>query len=76
MADLSPDEVKSLGRAVGLDANVPALCVPCGFAAVDGRDLPIGLQLAGKPFDDGLLLKVAHAYEQSTAWHTRRPPIA
>jgi len=56
-------------------ANVPALCVPCGFAAVDGKDLPIGLQLAGKPFDDGLLLKVAHAYEQSTAWHTRRPPI-
>ena len=57
-------------------ANVPALCVPCGFASVDGKDLPIGLQLAGKPFDDGLLLKVAHAYEQSTAWHTRRPPIA
>src|SRR6266581_1851939 len=56
-------------------ANVPALCVPCGFAAVDGKDLPIGLQLAGKPFDDGLLLKVAHAYEQSTAWHTQRPPI-
>ena len=56
-------------------ANVPALCVPCGFASVDGKDLPIGLQLAGKPFDDGLLLKVAHAYEQSTTWHTRRPPI-
>jgi len=56
-------------------ANVPALCVPCGFAAVDGKDLPIGLQLAGKPFDDGLLLKVAHAYEQSTTWHTQRPPI-
>src|ERR671925_31510 len=51
-------------------ANVPALCVPCGFVSVDGKDLPIGLQLAGKPFDDGLLLKVAHAYEQSTAWHT------
>jgi aspartyl-tRNA(Asn)/glutamyl-tRNA(Gln) amidotransferase subunit A len=56
-------------------ANVPALCVPCGFAAVDGKDLPIGLQLAGKPFDDGLLLKVAYAYEQSTTWHTRRPPV-
>jgi aspartyl-tRNA(Asn)/glutamyl-tRNA(Gln) amidotransferase subunit A len=57
-------------------ANVPALCVPCGFASVDGQDLPIGLQLAGRPFADGLLLKVAHAYEQSTTWHTRRPPIA
>jgi aspartyl-tRNA(Asn)/glutamyl-tRNA(Gln) amidotransferase subunit A len=56
-------------------ANVPALSVPCGFAAVEGKDLPIGLQLAGRPFADGLLLKVAHAYEQSTPWHTRRPPI-
>ena len=59
-----------------LIANVPALCVPCGFASVDGQDLPIGLQLAGRPFADGLLLQVAHAYEQSTTWHTRRPPIA
>lgn len=57
-------------------ANVPALCVPCGFVTVDGKELPIGLQLAGRPFDDGLLLKVAHAYEQSTTWHTRRPPFA
>jgi aspartyl-tRNA(Asn)/glutamyl-tRNA(Gln) amidotransferase subunit A len=57
-------------------ANVPALCVPCGFVGMDGKDIPIGLQLAGKPFADGLLLQVAHAYEQSTTWHTRRPPIA
>ena len=56
-------------------ANVPALSVPCGFVSAEGKDLPIGLQLAGRPFDDGLLLKVAHAYEVSTAWHTRRPPI-
>jgi aspartyl-tRNA(Asn)/glutamyl-tRNA(Gln) amidotransferase subunit A len=56
-------------------ANVPALAVPCGFASVEGKDLPVGLQLAGRPFDDGLLLKVAHAYEQTTPWHTRRPPI-
>jgi len=57
-------------------ANVPALCVPCGFATIEGKDLPIGLQLAGKPFADGLLLNVAYAYEQSTTWHTRRPPLA
>jgi aspartyl-tRNA(Asn)/glutamyl-tRNA(Gln) amidotransferase subunit A len=56
-------------------ANVPALSVPCGFVSVEGKDLPIGLQLAGRPFDDGLLLKVAHAHEQATPWHTRRPPI-
>jgi aspartyl-tRNA(Asn)/glutamyl-tRNA(Gln) amidotransferase subunit A len=44
-------------------------------SAVDGKELPIGLQLAGRPFADGLLLKVAYAYEQGTSWHTRRPPI-
>jgi aspartyl-tRNA(Asn)/glutamyl-tRNA(Gln) amidotransferase subunit A len=57
-------------------AIVPALCVPCGFVSVEGKDLPSGLQLSGKPVADGLLLKVAHAYEQSTTWYTRRPPIA
>ena len=56
-------------------ASVPALSVPCGFIFVDRKDLPIGLQLAGRPFAEGLLLKVAHAYEQSTDWHNRRPPI-
>jgi aspartyl-tRNA(Asn)/glutamyl-tRNA(Gln) amidotransferase subunit A len=56
-------------------ANVPALSVPCGFVSVAGKELPIGLQLAGRPFSDGLLLRVAHAYEQATPWHTRRPPI-
>jgi aspartyl-tRNA(Asn)/glutamyl-tRNA(Gln) amidotransferase subunit A len=56
-------------------ANVPALSVPCGFVSVEGKELPIGLQLAGRPFEDGLLLRVAHAYEQATPWHTRRPPI-
>lgn len=56
-------------------ANVPALSVPCGFVALDGKELPIGLQLAGRPFEDGLLLRVAYAYEQSTPWHTRRPSI-
>jgi aspartyl-tRNA(Asn)/glutamyl-tRNA(Gln) amidotransferase subunit A len=56
-------------------ANVPALSVPCGFVSVEGKELPIGLQLAGRPFEDGLLLRVAYAYEQATLWHTRRPPI-
>jgi aspartyl-tRNA(Asn)/glutamyl-tRNA(Gln) amidotransferase subunit A len=57
-------------------ANVPALSVPCGFVSVAGKELPIGLQLASRPFDDGLLLRVAHAYEQVTPWHTRRPTIS
>jgi aspartyl-tRNA(Asn)/glutamyl-tRNA(Gln) amidotransferase subunit A len=56
-------------------ANVPALSVPCGFAFMEGKELPVGLQLVGRPFEDGLLLKAAHAYEQATPWHTRRPSI-
>jgi aspartyl-tRNA(Asn)/glutamyl-tRNA(Gln) amidotransferase subunit A len=65
---------RSLTGAFNL-ASVPALSVPCGVVAVEGKDLPVGLQLVGHPFDDGLLLRVAHAYEQATPWHTRRPPI-
>jgi aspartyl-tRNA(Asn)/glutamyl-tRNA(Gln) amidotransferase subunit A len=56
-------------------ANVPALSVPCGFVAVERKELPIGLQLAGRPFDDALLLRVAYVHEQATPWHMRRPPI-
>ena len=54
-------------------ANAPAISLPCGFSS-DG--LPIGLQIGGKPGDDSTVLKVAHAYEQNTQWHTMRPPNA
>ena len=53
-------------------ANTPALSICCGFTS---EDLPIGLQIAGRPFDETTVLKTAHAYEQSTTWHRRRPPI-
>jgi aspartyl-tRNA(Asn)/glutamyl-tRNA(Gln) amidotransferase subunit A len=49
----------------------PAITLPCGFSN-DG--LPIGFQLAGRPFDEETVLRVAHAYEQATEWHLRRPP--
>jgi aspartyl-tRNA(Asn)/glutamyl-tRNA(Gln) amidotransferase subunit A len=48
----------------------PTITVPCGFSN-DG--LPIGLQLVGRPFNEETVLQVAHAYEQATEWHTRRP---
>ena len=54
-------------------ANMPAISVPCGFGP-DG--LPIGLQFGGRSGADATLLKVAHAYEQATPWHTNRPPHA
>ena len=52
--------------------GVPTISVPCGFTS---SGMPIGLQLAGRLFDEATVLRVAHAYEQATDWHTRRPPI-
>ena len=61
-------------------ANLAGICgisVPCGFAqTAEGTELPIGLQLLGKPLDEARILQIAHAYEQSTNWHTKRPPLA
>jgi aspartyl-tRNA(Asn)/glutamyl-tRNA(Gln) amidotransferase subunit A len=53
-------------------AGVPGINVNCGFTR---EGLPIGLQIIGKPFDEGTILKVAHAYEQATTWRTRRPSV-
>ena len=50
----------------------PAISIPCGFS---DTGMPIGLQLAGRPFDELTVLRAAHAYEQATDWHQRRPPI-
>ena len=50
----------------------PAISIPCGFSSAG---LPIGLQLAGRPFDEVTVLRAAHAYEKATDWHKRRPPI-
>ena len=60
-------------------ANLAGICgisVPCGFAEIDGHRLPIGLQLLGKALDEARILRIAHAYEQSTDWHKARPLIA
>jgi Asp-tRNA(Asn)/Glu-tRNA(Gln) amidotransferase A subunit family amidase len=53
--------------------GIPTISVPCGFTK-DG--LPIGLQLAGAPWRGIVLLQAAHAYEQETGWHKRRPELA
>jgi len=53
--------------------GVPAISVPCGFTS---EDLPIGLQISGRAFDEATVLNVAHTYEQATDWHKSRPPIA
>jgi aspartyl-tRNA(Asn)/glutamyl-tRNA(Gln) amidotransferase subunit A len=53
-------------------AGVPGISVPCGFTS---SGLPVGLQIIGKHFDEESVLKVAHAYEQDTEWHKRRPNL-
>ena len=54
-------------------ANAPAISVNCGF---NSQGLPIGLQIGGRPFAEEMVLKVAHAFEQGTPWHSLRPPNA
>ncbi len=55
-----------------ISANLAGICgisVPCGFTRTDdGKQLPVGLQLLGKPFAEGDLIKAGHAYEKSTDW--------
>jgi len=52
--------------------GLPAISIPCGF---DNEGLPIGLQIAAKPFDEPTLLQVAHAYERAHEWHQRAPAL-
>jgi aspartyl-tRNA(Asn)/glutamyl-tRNA(Gln) amidotransferase subunit A len=52
--------------------GLPTLSVPCGFSE---NNLPIALQLVGKPFDEVAILRAGYAYQQNTDWHNRRPPI-
>ncbi len=52
--------------------GMPAISVPCGFTA---SGLPVGLQIAGKPFDEPTVLRAAYTYQQHTRWYEQRPPI-
>ena len=77
-------EVDIDGRRVALNAQMirftlpfnqtghPAASVPCGF---DGQGLPIGLQIAGRPWDEATVLRAATAYQEATQWHRRRPAL-
>jgi aspartyl-tRNA(Asn)/glutamyl-tRNA(Gln) amidotransferase subunit A len=53
--------------------GLPAMSVPAGFSKAC---LPIGLQIIGRPFEEATVLRVAHAYERATPWHTATPPLA
>ncbi len=53
----------------------PALSVGCGFTKIGDVRLPLGIQIAGKPFDESTVMNVAFAYQQNTSWHLERPPL-
>jgi aspartyl-tRNA(Asn)/glutamyl-tRNA(Gln) amidotransferase subunit A len=53
-------------------AGLPGISVPAGFTL---QGLPIGVQVIGRAYDEPTVLRVAHAYEQATAWHSRKPTL-
>lgn len=75
---------KEQAKAALLDGNfrapysltgAPALSIRCGFTSPGDGALPLAIQIAGRPFEEATVLRVAYAYEQHTPWHNRRPPI-
>jgi aspartyl-tRNA(Asn)/glutamyl-tRNA(Gln) amidotransferase subunit A len=52
--------------------GLPAISVPCGFTA---GNLPVGLQIVARPFEEATCFRVAYAYEQATEWHKKRPAL-
>jgi aspartyl-tRNA(Asn)/glutamyl-tRNA(Gln) amidotransferase subunit A len=68
------------GKFLAISANtrpfnylgLPAISIPCGF---DRNGCPVGLQLAGRPFAEARLLRVADAYQRDTNWHALPPPV-
>jgi aspartyl-tRNA(Asn)/glutamyl-tRNA(Gln) amidotransferase subunit A len=78
--DVDSGSEAAVPRFLGVSANtrpfnylgLPTISIPCGF---DPNGLPIGLQLAGRPFAEARVLKAAEAYQRDTDWHLRRPPV-
>lgn len=62
---------KSVGGAENA-AGIPAISIPNGFGE---RGLPTGLKLVGRAFEENRLIGIARWYQESTDWHTRKPPV-
>jgi aspartyl-tRNA(Asn)/glutamyl-tRNA(Gln) amidotransferase subunit A len=56
-------------------AGTCGLSLPCGFVQAEGKKLPVGLQIIGRPMDEATVYRIAHFYEQTTPWHKERPPV-
>jgi aspartyl-tRNA(Asn)/glutamyl-tRNA(Gln) amidotransferase subunit A len=72
--DVRPFEMKYLLRNTAPFSSLywPSVSVPCGFS---GDGLPIGMQISARPGADSTALRLAHAYEQATEWHKRKPAM-
>ena len=60
-------------------AGIPGLSIPIGFfdpSASSGQALPVGMQILGPQFSEGVLFQIGHAYEQITEWHKQKPILA
>jgi aspartyl-tRNA(Asn)/glutamyl-tRNA(Gln) amidotransferase subunit A len=53
-------------------SGIAGISIPCGFSS---QGLPIGLQILADSFQEEKLLQVAHAYEQHTTWHKKKPDL-
>ena len=56
-------------------AGIPGISLPAGFAEIDGKQLPIGLQLLGPHFEEAKLLQIAQTYQANTTYHTQTPEL-
>jgi aspartyl-tRNA(Asn)/glutamyl-tRNA(Gln) amidotransferase subunit A len=76
--DIGPPGTEQRFLAVSVNTRgfnylgLPAISAPCGF---DPAGLPIGLQLAGRPFAEARLFKAVDAYQRDTDFHRRHPPV-
>ena len=68
----TPARLRGLFTGIFNVTGQPSISLPCGF---DRRGLPVGLMLSGRAFDERSVLRVADAYQRSTDWHLRRPPL-
>jgi aspartyl-tRNA(Asn)/glutamyl-tRNA(Gln) amidotransferase subunit A len=76
--DNGPPGTEQLAMGISINTRpfnylgLPSMSIPCGF---DPNGLPIGLQISGRPFAEGVVLQAADAYQRDTDWHGHRPAI-
>jgi aspartyl-tRNA(Asn)/glutamyl-tRNA(Gln) amidotransferase subunit A len=69
---IAPDYKRGPSYTGAFNMTAASLAVPAGFS---GRGLPLSIMLSGRPFAEATVLRVAHAYQGATDWHTRHPDV-